>query len=100
LECKRELGMDHYEVRSWRGWHHHLTMTLLAHHFLVRQRCLLEKKAAGLTVPQVRRLLQVDLPKRQLGAETAIALIQHIQDQNYRAYCAHRKRRLRRRDTS
>ena len=59
-----------------------------------------EKKAAGLTVPQVRRLLQVVLPKRQLGAETAIALIQHIQDQNYRAYCADRKRRLRRRDTS
>lgn len=39
LECKSELGMDHYEVRSWRGWHHHMTMTLLAHHFLVRQRC-------------------------------------------------------------
>jgi SRSO17 transposase len=37
-ECKSEVGMDHYEVRSWRGWHHHMTMTLLAHHFLVRQR--------------------------------------------------------------
>ena len=51
-------------------------------------------------MPQVRRLLQVVLPKRQLDAETAIALIQYIQDQNYRAYCADRKRRLRRRDTS
>jgi len=48
VECKSELGMDHYEVRSWRGWHHHLTMTLLAHHFLVRQRCLLEKKGRRL----------------------------------------------------
>ena len=38
-ECKSEVGMDHNEVRSWRGWQHHLTMTLLAHHFLVRQRC-------------------------------------------------------------
>jgi SRSO17 transposase len=44
LECKSEVGMDHYEVRSWRGWHHHMTMTLLAHHFLVRQRCLLGEK--------------------------------------------------------
>ena len=43
-ECKSELGMDHYEVRSWRGWHHHMTLTLLAHHFLVRQRCRLGKK--------------------------------------------------------
>src|SRR4051794_6475553 len=38
LECKSELGMDHYEVRGWVGWHHHLTMTFLAHHFLVRLR--------------------------------------------------------------
>jgi SRSO17 transposase len=37
-ECKEELGMDHYEVRSWRGWHHHLTRTFLAHHVLVRLR--------------------------------------------------------------
>jgi len=43
-ECKSEVGMDHYEVRGWRGWHHHMTMTLLAHHFLVRQRCLLGEK--------------------------------------------------------
>jgi SRSO17 transposase len=32
------LGLDHYEVRSWRGWHQHLTLCLLAHHFLVRAR--------------------------------------------------------------
>jgi len=48
LECKSELGMDHYEVRGWVGWHHHITMTLLAHHFLVRQRCLLGKKIGGI----------------------------------------------------
>jgi SRSO17 transposase len=47
LESKSELGMDQYEVRSWRGWHHHMTMTLLAHHFLVRQRCHLGEKSAG-----------------------------------------------------
>lgn len=37
-ESKSELGMDHYEVRTWRGWHHHMTECLLAHHFLVRAR--------------------------------------------------------------
>jgi SRSO17 transposase len=44
LESKSEVGMDQYEVRGWKGWHHHLTMTLLAHHFLVRQRCRMGKK--------------------------------------------------------
>jgi SRSO17 transposase len=43
-ESKGECGMDHYEVRGWVGWHHHLTMTCLAHHFLVRQRCRLGGK--------------------------------------------------------
>ena len=37
-EAKQELGLDHYEVRGWRGWHHHTTMTLLAQHFLMRLR--------------------------------------------------------------
>lgn len=35
-ECKGELGMDQYELRFWRGWHHHMTLVILAHHFLVR----------------------------------------------------------------
>jgi len=24
--------MDHYELRFWRGWHHHMTLVILAHH--------------------------------------------------------------------
>jgi SRSO17 transposase len=43
-EAKGELGMDHYETRTWRGWHHHMTQTFLAHHFLVRMRLKVKKK--------------------------------------------------------
>ena len=46
-EGKSELGLDHYEVRGWVGWHHHTTMTLLAHHFLVRLRGRVGGKGAG-----------------------------------------------------
>jgi SRSO17 transposase len=28
------MGLDHYEGRSWNGWHHHVTLVLLAHSFL------------------------------------------------------------------
>ena len=42
-EAKGELGMDHYETRTWRGWHHPMTQTFLAHHFLVRMRLKLKK---------------------------------------------------------
>jgi SRSO17 transposase len=42
-EAKSELGMDHYETRTWRGWHHHMTLTFLAHHFLVHLRLKMKK---------------------------------------------------------
>jgi SRSO17 transposase len=45
-EAKGEVGMDHYEVRTWRGWHHHMTQTFLAHYFLVRMRLRGKKSGA------------------------------------------------------
>ena len=33
-EAKGEVGLDEYEVRSWTGWHRHITLALLAHAFL------------------------------------------------------------------
>jgi SRSO17 transposase len=41
---KGEVGLDHYEVRSWVGWHHHMTLSMLALWYLVRQRRRLGKK--------------------------------------------------------
>jgi SRSO17 transposase len=37
-ECKEYLGMDHYEARSWPGWHRHMLITLLAHLFVNKLR--------------------------------------------------------------
>lgn len=47
---KQYLGMGDYEVRSWRGWHHHMTLCILAHGFLVRA-CLRLKKSPRLDPP-------------------------------------------------
>lgn len=33
-EAKGEVGLDHYEVRSWDGWYRHISLALLAHAFL------------------------------------------------------------------
>ena len=37
LRGKQELGLDDYEVRGWRGFHHHMTLVMLAMWFLVLQ---------------------------------------------------------------
>jgi SRSO17 transposase len=34
-QMKEELGLDHFEGRSWRGFHHHVCLTMLAYGFLV-----------------------------------------------------------------
>jgi SRSO17 transposase len=47
-EGKGELGLDHYELRSWRGWHHHMTLVILAHHFLARLQQRLNRREGGL----------------------------------------------------
>ena len=43
-ELKQEFGLDHFEGRSWRGFHHHATMSIAAYGFLLAERFALEKK--------------------------------------------------------
>jgi SRSO17 transposase len=37
-ELKDALGLDHFEGRSYRGWHHHVTLVSVAHAFLTLER--------------------------------------------------------------
>jgi hypothetical protein len=92
---KDELRMDHFEVRSWRGWNHYLTMTILSHHFLVWQHRSVGVKAPALTLPQVRVLLSMTLPQRVLTRTTVLHLVARIQYRNYAAACSHRRHTLR-----
>ena len=46
-EGKTELGMAHYEVRKYPGWHHHMLTTMLAHFFLWHLKLRLGKKSSS-----------------------------------------------------
>jgi SRSO17 transposase len=46
-EGKQEVGLGHYEVRSWLGWQHHMTLSLLALWFVQLERLRLGEKNAG-----------------------------------------------------
>jgi SRSO17 transposase len=37
-DLKGELGFDHYEGRSFRGWHHHVTVVLCCYAFVIAER--------------------------------------------------------------
>ena len=66
-ECKGELGMDHYETRTWRGWHHHQTLVVLAHHFLVRLRLRLKKNRAHRPTGVSSAQRRASTPRVRLG---------------------------------
>jgi hypothetical protein len=72
-QAKGEVGLDHYQVRTWTGWYRHVTLALLAYAYLVAIRAntsahahtpadTLSEASADpanlipLTVPEVRRL--------------------------------------------
>jgi len=46
-ETKSELGMNHYEVRKYQGWHHHILTCMLGHFFLWHLKIRLGKKSAS-----------------------------------------------------
>jgi len=57
-QLKDELGLDHFEGRSWTGWQHHVTLTMMAFDFLVLE---------GF---RAKKNFWVDPPTRQEGTPT------------------------------
>ena len=58
--AKGEVGLDHYEVRSWTGWYRHITLAMWAY--------------ALLAVLRAGHLQAVSLPKKMLAQSTPSSL--------------------------
>ena len=66
--AKGEVGLDQYEVRSWTGWHRHVTLAMLAHVYLA----VVRQAAIGGTADR-RPRRRAGTPHRARGAPPAVA---------------------------
>jgi SRSO17 transposase len=76
-EAKSEVGMAHYEVRGWRGWHHHMTMSLLALWFLGLERFREQPATPALTVSVLREVFSRVLA---LGRLTLAGIVRELNE--------------------
>lgn len=90
-DAKGQLGMAHYEARSWTSWHHHMSLVALAHLYVMQVRRDLRRKTPDLTLDMAMRLLRASLPSPRLSLEEAGHLIDYYRDRNKQATDSHRK---------
>ena len=93
-ECKDKLGMDHYEIRSWTGWHRHMLFVFIAHLFLLKMRLRFKDKNPILTLSQARTLVSASIEKSKEAICNAIKCVDYSIWRNWKAYTSHRKKRV------
>jgi SRSO17 transposase len=67
--AKGEVGLDQYEVRSWAGWHRHVTLAMLAHAYLA----VVRQAAVGGTGPRRQSPGRTAAPHRPGGPPSPLA---------------------------
>lgn len=82
--CKDSLGMTDYQVRGWRAWHHHMTLTIMALQYMLEQKILHRKEIPLLSCPDIKFFLALTLTKKAENPDQIWSLIQkrHEQRQN------------------
>jgi len=74
-EAKSQLGMAQYQVRVWRGWHHHMALCALAMLFLLKERIRTQESVPLLSCRDITELLNLYLPRRPTSEEEVLRQI-------------------------
>lgn len=73
-DLKGEVGFDHYEGRSWPGWHHHMSVVLCAYAVLVAERCMAFSPGAPDDPHARAKRRAADATRRRLDRDAAAGL--------------------------
>jgi SRSO17 transposase len=74
-DAKSEVGMAHYEVRGWTGWHHHMALCCMALLFCLKERIGYREQFPLLSVRDIVELLAFYLPRKNRHEAHVLASI-------------------------
>jgi hypothetical protein len=85
-DCKMGLGLDEYQVRKWRAWHHHVALTLLAGLYCLKMRLQNREAMPLLSITDVREVLAFLLPQKLETLQDLLSTIRKRHHVRYRSY--------------
>lgn len=71
-DAKTHCGMADYQVRGWRGWHHHMVLVMLAMLFHLEERLHQKENVPLLTLTDIIAMLSHFLPRRAINEEEVL----------------------------
>lgn len=73
---KSQAGLDHYQARGWKAWHHHMALVMMAMLFMLKERMNHQEDHPLLSCADIETLLAHFLPRRDVGVEEVIRQMQ------------------------
>jgi SRSO17 transposase len=68
-DAKGTAGMDHYQIRGWQSWHHHMSLVMMSMLFMLETRLEHKENHPLLSCPDIATLLGNFLPRRDADIE-------------------------------
>jgi SRSO17 transposase len=69
---KSESGLADYQVRSWRAWHHHMALVMMAMLFMLEEKLAHKQSHPLLSCSDIEVLLAHFLPRRDVTVEEVV----------------------------
>lgn len=71
-DAKSNAGLDHYQVRQWQGWHHHMALVMMAMLFMLETKLDHEESHPLLSCYDISELMAHFLPRRDVTEEEVL----------------------------
>lgn len=83
-DAKDAIGMTQYQVRGWRAWHHHITLTIMALHYILIQKVQHQKDLPLLSCHDIKFYMALNLPNKTEDKNSVWDIIERRHQQRFK----------------